>query len=235
MSVLANQSAEHAFTRTDMFFTTKVLQAFLADILLDEAPSETPKSTSESPLKSRSVSPESPEILHALQLETERSDAFTFEDRYASVFQGIMPDSGAAGISTAGANQVAAIQKLFPNLEIDDHSAGKHTIRFGVGKGATLKGSITVPTPVGPILFHIVDTNTPFLWCIQDMDNMQVRLEGSNRQEIWASMDAPRSIGSDASILPFDRTRIASNPSPFWTPFYSAFPGDTQESWLQRQ
>jgi hypothetical protein len=34
-------------------------------------------------------------------------------DRYSSeIFQGIMPDSGAAGVSTAGEPQVTALQKL---------------------------------------------------------------------------------------------------------------------------
>jgi hypothetical protein len=38
--------------------------------------------------------------------------AFTFDNRYSSYeFQGIMPDSGAAGISSAGEPQVQALQK----------------------------------------------------------------------------------------------------------------------------
>ena len=42
--------------------------------------------------------------------EPKESSAFTFDDRYsATTFQGIMPDSGAAGISTAGKSQVIAL------------------------------------------------------------------------------------------------------------------------------
>jgi hypothetical protein len=40
------------------------------------------------------------------------SSAITFDNRYSSYeFQGIMPDSGAAGISLAGEPQVQALQK----------------------------------------------------------------------------------------------------------------------------
>jgi hypothetical protein len=40
------------------------------------------------------------------------SSAFTFDNCYSSYeFQGIMPDSGAAGISLAGEPQVQALQK----------------------------------------------------------------------------------------------------------------------------
>jgi hypothetical protein len=45
------------------------------------------------------------------------SFAFTFNNRYSSYeFQGIMPDSGAAGISLAGEPQVQALQKRDPTI-----------------------------------------------------------------------------------------------------------------------
>lgn len=47
-------------------------------------------------------------------------EAFVVEDRYLTeVFQGIMLDSGAAGISTAGKQQVQALMKIDPSLKID--------------------------------------------------------------------------------------------------------------------
>src|SRR3982074_3549516 len=43
------------------------------------------------------------------------SSAFTFNNRYSSYeFHGIMPDSGAAGISSAGEPQLLALQKRDP-------------------------------------------------------------------------------------------------------------------------
>jgi hypothetical protein len=89
--------------------------------------------------------------------------AFTFNDRYSSYeFQGILPDSGAAGISSAGEPQVLALQKRDPTIQLDTSTAGSGRIRFGKGT-ATVKGVVRVPTPLGTITFHVVPTNTPFL------------------------------------------------------------------------
>ncbi len=102
--------------------------------------------------------------------------AFTL-DRYSSeIFQGIMPDSGAAGVSTAGEPQFQALRKLFPSIKLDTATAGQHKIKFGKGE-AISQGTATVNTPIGPITFHIVPANTPFLFCIQDMDKLGVKLD----------------------------------------------------------
>ncbi|KIM93291.1 hypothetical protein OIDMADRAFT_138097 [Oidiodendron maius Zn] len=106
---------------------------------------------------------------------TENS-AFTVSGRYSSdVFQGIMPDSGAAGVSTAGEPQFRALQRIDPTIQLDTTTAGLHRIKFGKGE-AISRGTIQVPTPVGTITFHVIPTNTPFLFCIQDMDAMGVQL-----------------------------------------------------------
>ncbi|CCU76925.1 integrase and RNaseH domain-containing protein [Blumeria hordei DH14] len=61
--------------------------------------------------------------------------AFTFNDQYTSVtFQGIMPDSDVAGVSTVGASQCATLQRLNPLVQVDTSIAGKHRIRFGKGE-----------------------------------------------------------------------------------------------------
>jgi hypothetical protein len=39
-----------------------------------------------------------------------------------------MPDSRAAGVSTARENQVIALQKLDPSIQIDTTTAGQHKI-----------------------------------------------------------------------------------------------------------
>ena len=52
---------------------------------------------------------------------------FTFEDRYSSsIFQGIMPDSGASGVSTVGEPQFLALQKLDPEVQLDRTKAGDY-------------------------------------------------------------------------------------------------------------
>ena len=102
--------------------------------------------------------------------------SFTSE-RYSNLeFQGIMPDSGASGISSAGEPQVIALQRIDPTIKLDKSTAGQHKIRFGKGTAESL-GTINVPTPLGVIIFHVVPTNTPFLYCIQDMDRMGVKLD----------------------------------------------------------
>ena len=109
--------------------------------------------------------------------EPKESSAFSFDDRYsANVFYGIMPDTGAAGVSTAGEPQVRALQQLDSSVQIDQSTAGQHTIRFGKGTAISL-GTIRVQTPIGYITFHVVPTNTPFLFCIGDMDKLGVKLD----------------------------------------------------------
>jgi hypothetical protein len=87
-----------------------------------------------------------------------------------------MPDSGAVGVSTAGQPQFLALQKLDQRVQLDTSTAGAHTVRFGKGM-ATSKGTIQVDTPLGVITFHVVPANTPFLYCLQDMDAMGVKLD----------------------------------------------------------
>jgi hypothetical protein len=38
-------------------------------------------------------------------------------------------------------------------------------------------GIIQVSTPLGNIMFHILPTNTPFLYYLQDMDRMKAKLD----------------------------------------------------------
>ena len=52
--------------------------------------------------------------------EPKESSAFSFDERYsASVFHGIMLDTGAAGVSTAGESQVRALQQLDNSVQVD--------------------------------------------------------------------------------------------------------------------
>ncbi|RDW58864.1 hypothetical protein BP6252_13340 [Coleophoma cylindrospora] len=86
-----------------------------------------------------------------------------------------MPDTGAAGISTAGEPQLRALQKI-QKVHLDRTTHGDHKIKFGKGS-AVSKGTVTVDTPLGKIQFQVVPDNTPFLFCIQDMDRMGVKLD----------------------------------------------------------
>ncbi|KID80949.1 hypothetical protein MGU_11643 [Metarhizium guizhouense ARSEF 977] len=104
----------------------------------------------------------------------ERPDNNTFisEDRYSNeTFRGILPDTGASGVSSAGHLQVQALQKVQPSLKIDE--AERHEIKFGAGSGTTI-GVLRLPTTLGTINFHVLLTPTPFLFSITDMDRMGV-------------------------------------------------------------
>jgi hypothetical protein len=46
---------------------------------------------------------------------------------------------------------------------------GNYTIQFSKGKAVLLR-TVTVKTPISLITFHIVPTDTPFLFCLKDMD-----------------------------------------------------------------
>lgn len=60
-----------------------------------------------------------------------KDSVFTFNDRYTSeIFQGILPDSGAAGVSTAGESQCAALQTLNSSIQIDSSTAGNYRIQI---------------------------------------------------------------------------------------------------------
>ena len=100
------------------------------------------------------------------------------ESRYStSTFHGIMPDSGAAGLSTAGHPQYQALRREIPSIELDEKHAGKVTIRFGGGDPIKSIGTTTVPTPLGPNDFHVVPTDTSFLLCLQDMDRLGIKFD----------------------------------------------------------
>jgi len=53
--------------------------------------------------------------------------------------------------------------------------AGQYTIRFSKGTTISLS-TIKVKTPLGYITFYIISANTPFLFCIRDIDKLGVKL-----------------------------------------------------------
>jgi hypothetical protein len=54
--------------------------------------------------------------------------------------------------------------------------AGKHKIRFGKGDPVVSQGTVDVSTLLSTITFYVLFTNTPFLFCIKDIDNIDVKL-----------------------------------------------------------
>jgi len=85
-----------------------------------------------------------------------------------------MPDTGAAGISTAGQIQVKALQRIQPSAVIDESTVGHYRIRFGDSPEYSSIGNIDVETPFGIIQFAVMPTNTPFLLYLADIDRHRI-------------------------------------------------------------
>ena len=98
----------------------------------------------------------------------------------AAIWFGIIPDTGAASILTAGKTQVEALLAQMPSLKVK-HGNGSR-VRFGAGDPILTTTEITVPTPIGEVTFHIVPADTPFLLCIKDMDKLCVYLDNTRNE-----------------------------------------------------
>jgi hypothetical protein len=87
-----------------------------------------------------------------------------------------MLDSEAVGVSITRKPQVIAFQKLDPIVLIDTFIAGNHKICFGKEKVIFI-GIIQVSILLGNIIFHILPTNILFLYYLQDIDYIKVKLD----------------------------------------------------------
>jgi hypothetical protein len=89
--------------------------------------------------------------------------AYTFFLIYnADVFKGIMPDTGAAGVFTAGERQVRALQKKIPDITVDTSTAGKYYIKFNNNPVVEFIKTVNVIMPFGIVDFAIIFINTFF-------------------------------------------------------------------------
>lgn len=130
----------------------------------------------------------------------------TFLSRYSDFkFQGIIPDTGAAGVSTAGHPQLRALQKQMPSVQINKNRAGEHQIRFGKGEAISL-GTVEINTPIGKIVFHVVPLHTPFLLCFQDMKQMGVYLNNLENVLVQGQKIVPIVIKFGHPFLLLDQT-----------------------------
>jgi hypothetical protein len=102
--------------------------------------------------------------------------AFMFNNRYSSItFQGIIPDNRTAGISTTSLSQVIALSKLDPTILVNSFITKNYRIKFGV-REVLFFGTIQVDIQLGNIMFYMLPTNTPFLFYLQDIDRIGVKL-----------------------------------------------------------
>jgi hypothetical protein len=93
-------------------------------------------------------------------------------------------------VSTAGEPQFTALQRLDPSIRLNTSTAGQQRIKFGKGEAISI-GTATVPTPLGPITFHVVPANTPFLLCLQDMDRIGAKLDNIDNMLVQGNLRIP--------------------------------------------
>ena len=87
-------------------------------------------------------------------------------------FLGLLPDTGASSLSTAGLPQFEAFKRTFPATQLNWNTSDT-TIRFGKGSTQTI-GSVNIMTPIGRIDFHVVPIDTPFLICLSDLQRLKI-------------------------------------------------------------
>jgi hypothetical protein len=126
--------------------------------------------------------------------------AFLTENRYSSnTFMGLLIDTGAAAVSTAGYAQYLAYRKVARGIIIDTSTAGAASIRFGAGEPLQSLGSIDMETPIGNVRFHIVEAMTPFLLSIKDLDRLKVYYDNTKdllvRHEPYMTAPVVRRFG----------------------------------------
>ncbi|KAJ0162349.1 hypothetical protein CTA2_4704 [Colletotrichum tanaceti] len=110
-------------------------------------------------------------------------------DRYASgAFQGIVPDTSATGFSTAGHSQVTALQRIQP-AEVRPNR--RVLVRFGQDQPVESRSVVIVDTPFGPIRFHVVPVNTPFILCLTDMDRLGIYFNNIDNVLCQGSITVP--------------------------------------------
>jgi hypothetical protein len=102
-----------------------------------------------------------------------------------------MPDTGAAGVSTAGEPQVKVLQKRFPKVTVDTSTAGQYKIFFNDNPEILSLGTIDVETPFGNVYFAVMLINTPFLFCLADMDRYSVYLNNIDNVLVYNGKEHP--------------------------------------------
>jgi hypothetical protein len=97
----------------------------------------------------------------------------------ADIFKGIISDTNAASVSTAGKRQIRALQKKIPNVTIDTSTTGKYHIKFGNNPLIESLRTMGVGTFFGTIDFAIMPTNTLFLFYFANMKKHDVYLNST--------------------------------------------------------
>ncbi|KAF1977071.1 hypothetical protein BU23DRAFT_578174 [Bimuria novae-zelandiae CBS 107.79] len=89
-------------------------------------------------------------------------------------YGGILPNTGAANISTVGREQYLALTREDLTVTMNIFTAGKASIKFGKGSVTASIGTAQVSIEIRKINFKVLEAPTPFLQCLADMDRLNV-------------------------------------------------------------
>ena len=114
------------------------------------------------------------------------------DSRYNDIeFKELLIDSGASTRSTGDIGQLKALQQLDFSIQLNKKTAGSANFTFGIGSAASI-GSVNLDTPLGPITFHIVPVNTPFIVCLADMDKLGAFFNNTTNEVIQSQIQSVR-------------------------------------------
>ncbi|KJZ75136.1 hypothetical protein HIM_05622 [Hirsutella minnesotensis 3608] len=131
------------------------------------------------------------EDAYAAPLSITDATQFLIDDRYTTRYQGIMLDTGASNFSTVGIDQFYAWQREDPEATIDATRAGQACISFGDGPRINSLGIVRIVTAFGPIDFHVLPSQTPFLLSLADMDRIGVVFNNQTNEVIRGELRVP--------------------------------------------
>lgn len=138
-------------------------------------------------------------------------------DRYSDrTYQGQMPDTGASMISTVGIGQARALIRICPWLSIDQSKSDGNTVRFGDGPRTSCLGTLTVEGPLGTITYFVTEGNTPFLFCLKDMDDKGIYFDNT-RDELVNKLTGARVPVTRKFGHGWFHTNVASDASSHFT------------------
>ncbi|KAF2025793.1 hypothetical protein EK21DRAFT_103653 [Setomelanomma holmii] len=111
---------------------------------------------------------------------------FLLEDRYTrSVYQGILPDTGAANVSTVSKEQYLAFVRKDLTAKMDTSTARRASIKFGKGNTTALISTAQVFTEIRKIDFKVLNAPMLFLLCLADIDRLKFHLNKRERATVF--------------------------------------------------
>lgn len=107
---------------------------------------------------------------------TRLAQHFVFDCYTKTVFYGIIPDTGIEKALTAGKNQFKALQHEISKIELDITNANKDIICFRSKMFFNSISIVKLFTLISTANFYIIDRLTPFFFCLNNIDTLDIYL-----------------------------------------------------------